>query len=317
MADGLFAKIRRHAAVSSGNFAAIFRGAEIPALPATAARLVAEVNQSDPNMDLIVNLITSSPETSVKVIRTVNSSLFSPRTPIISIRHAVSLLGLRHIRPIVLALALVDNLPRPKGQLFNHQSFWSDSLIRAMLARSFAVRANLPGAEETFTAMLIADIALPVLLNGWGEYYAPILERWQTEMPRLSAIEAEEFGWDHAQAGAWILQSWGFPEELVCFVGLHNASIQEVHEVGLEKSALLPVVVASLAPSGLRPKPIRAGALRQAAQAAFGLTESDIAPLCEELRAGYNEICELFGLPHGGADQVLATIADDNAQEAA
>lgn len=317
MGDGLFAKIRRHMAMVSGDFDAIFKRVEIPALPATAARLVTEVHAPDPDMDRIVHLITSSPETSIKVIRTVNSSLFSPRTPILSIRHAVSLLGLRHIRPIVLGLALVENLPRPEGHLFDHRSFWSDSLVRALFARTLAVRARLRDVEETFTAMLIADIALPVLLKGWGEYYAPVLERWQGESIRLSVIEREVFRWDHAQAGAWILQSWGFPEELICFVGMHNASLADIQAIGLEQSPLLPLAVASMTPSALRPDARRAATFRQTAQEAFRMAEAEIAPLCEDVRGAYDEICELFGLPDGGANEVLAAIAGESARGAA
>ena len=40
----ILTKIRRHAAIASGNFASMFKGAEISAPPTALARLVAEIN---------------------------------------------------------------------------------------------------------------------------------------------------------------------------------------------------------------------------------------------------------------------------------
>lgn len=73
--------------------------------------------------------------------------------------------------------------------------------------------------------MLLSDIALPVLLGSWGEYYRPLIEQWRDALERLSQAERASFQWDHAQAGAWILQNWEFPAELVCFVGLHTSDL--------------------------------------------------------------------------------------------
>ncbi len=86
-----------------------------------------------------------------------------------SVKHAVTLLGLRHIRSIALAYGTMAALPKPEGHLFDQEAFWTHSLLRAILSRSLSKRMFSHQFEEAFTASLLADIALPVLLSVWRE----------------------------------------------------------------------------------------------------------------------------------------------------
>ena len=135
---GIFNKIRRHAAVASGDFGAMFKDVEIPPLPAAVNRLIAEINRPEPDIDQLAKLISSSTGIAAKVIKTVKSALFSLRMPVADVKRAVTLLGLRQIRSIALAYATMDAIPQPKGDLFDHQAFWTDSLLRAIMSRSFS-----------------------------------------------------------------------------------------------------------------------------------------------------------------------------------
>ena len=95
---GLFSKIRRHAAVASGDFAVMLKDVKIPPLPAAVTRLITEVNEPEPDIDKLAKLISSTPEIAGKVIKTVNCSLFGLRRPVTNVKHAVTLLELHHIR---------------------------------------------------------------------------------------------------------------------------------------------------------------------------------------------------------------------------
>jgi HD-like signal output (HDOD) protein len=209
------------------------------------------------------------------------------------------------MRTIALSYTMQAAVPKPKGGLFDQEAFWTDSLCRALLARSLAKRF-MPGEEDkAFTAMLLSDVALPVLLCIWRDYYAPIVERWRTGAERLSRIERADFRWDHAQAGAWILNSWEFPEEIVCLAGAHNLPLSEIRELGLEKSVALVLACASLLPSVLRPDKKRARQFVKTGCKVFSLTEEAFGELIWKLQVNFHDIREQFALRSENSDIVL------------
>lgn len=304
----IFTRIRRHAAIATGNFEVLFRKIEITPLPAAITKLLEEINKPEPDLNQVGRFIGALPEISTQVLKTVNSSFFNLRSPVLSIKHAVSLLGLDHIRSITLSFAALNAIPRPSDALFDHQAFWTDSLLRALVARSFAGRYCPGQCDDAFTAMLIADVALPVLLNNWREYYHPVVEEWVSSGERLSEIERRHFGWNHAQAGAWILQRWKFPEQLICFVGIHNSGPEFAVELDLENTIALPLMTAALLPSSLPRIDTRASVFVDAALDRFSLTLGELVVLMEEVEKGFLDIYELLGLCHVGEQPALEAV---------
>jgi HD-like signal output (HDOD) protein len=305
MGIGLAERIQRHAAMATGNFASLFRGAELPTLPATTAKLVKELSQPSPDTDLLVKVISASPEIAARVIRTVNSSRFALRNRVTSIRHAIALLGLRQVKAIALSYAVVDAIPRPGG-IFRAEAFWQDCLTRALLARAFAHRFNSPeDEEEAFTCMLLADVALPVLLTYWTEYYLPVADKWSKLPVRLSQIEDALFKWNHAQAGAWLLRSWHFPDDMVCYVGAHNLTPGQLRELELDGTIAKSLVTASVAPSILKPYRQRSRELVQDAIGTFGLSSEQLSEVFAEVQTNLVEVQGLFDVPGAGQSKIL------------
>ena len=140
-------------------FAEAFRTVKLPVLPAAVSRLLAEVNSPEAEVGRIERIIAAEPLISAKVLRTINSSHFALRTTVTSIRHAVALLGLDRIRSIVLSYAILESVPHPPTTLFKHEAFWTDTLLRSLLARILSRRSGLGDEDEAFTAMMLADIA--------------------------------------------------------------------------------------------------------------------------------------------------------------
>ena len=307
MAIEILKKIRRHAAVARGDFATLIKDVKIPPLPAAVNRLIAEINRSEPDIDRLVKLISSDPEIASKVIKTVNSSLYSPRVPIADVKRAVTLMGLAQIRSFILAYATMDALPRPKGDLFNHNAFWIDSLLRAILARVLSRPLFSGQMDEVFTASLLSELAVPVLLCVWNEYYEPVVREWETSSKRLSEIERQHFGWDHAQAGAWIGQSWEFPEEMICYIGAHNLSMEKIEELDLQGTLVAPLAIAALLPSVLKPDPAPAIEIFNESVNRLEMNAHQFVAAIGEAKETLTELLALFEL----ADQKAIKILDN------
>jgi len=305
----IFTKIRRHAAIASGNFASMFKGAEIPAPPAAVARLVTEVNKPEPDMDQLTKLVSASPGLAAKVIKTVNSSLFAVRTPVTNVKHAATLLGLKNMRSIALAYATMGLLPKPKAQIYDGDAFWTDSLLRAMLARSLAKKTHPDDLEDAFTAGLLADVAVPVLLSSWRSYYRPIIREWKRKNTRLSKLERNHFGWDHAQAGAFILQSWDFPEEMVAYTGAHNLTWKKICKLDLADTIVAPLAVATYLPSVLKPSRKRFERMYSSAIEWLDMSHEEFAECADEVRHSFGEFIDVFDLNEEIADGVMRHLA--------
>lgn len=304
----IFSKIRRHAAVAQGNFAAMFRDVTIAPLPEAVSAILTEIHKSEPDIQVLERLISAEPELSVRLLFSVNSSIHSLRSQVTSIRHAITMLGIDRVRSLVMASAMVEAVPEPRDPIFDHKSYWSDTLIRSLLARELACRQN-PGLEETaFTAMLLADIAVPVLLESWSEYYRPVLEDWGARSTRLALLEHKEFGWDHGQAGSWILKYWDFPEELVCLVAAHNLPHGKLEELGLAGTAAPTLAVAGLLPSCMNPDPQRCLDMIELAHETLGIPCDDWPTVMESVQQQFDAIHDQFGLPQGKADELFRSL---------
>jgi len=303
-----FTKIREHFAMASGNFAKLFKGIEIPQLPEAVACLINEFNQTEPDIPRLTQVISSDVEISTKVLRTVNSAFYGLANEVASVQNAITLLGLRSIRSIALSYTMKSSVPCPEGELFDQDVFWTDSLIRALMARCLAHKDFAREEDEAFTAGLLSDVALPVLLTMWNRYYEPIVDIWTSSTQRLSQMEYDDFGWDHAQAGAWILKSWGFSDELVSLVGVHNRPLDEIREQGLAKTVAPAVATAALLPSVLRPNMEENQAFIETACTLCSLTSGQMASLIGEVQEQYNGIREQFGISGTNAREMLDSL---------
>lgn len=306
---GIFKKMRSHAAVARGDFGTMFRDVEIPPLPAAVSRLVIEVNRAEPDLDRLVMLISSSPGLAAKVIKTVNSSFYGLRVPVDSVKRAVTLMGLDQVRVLALAFATMDALPMPATDLFSLTVFWTDSLFRATMARALARKAFGDQLEQVFTVALLADLAVPVLLNSWTDYYLPVFAQYKSGDRPLATVEREHFHWDHAQAGGWILQSWDFPDELVCCLASHTLDQRYLQEIGLDDTLVMPLAVASLLPSVSKIDPLRLQDFYRTARSWLGFTPDELQNVLKEVRFAMKEVLDLLDLPELPAAHCLDLLA--------
>jgi HD-like signal output (HDOD) protein len=291
-------------------FAEQFRYIKIPMLPAAISRLLAEINRKEPEIAKLETIISSEPQISAKILRTVNSSQFALRTKVTTIRHAVAMLGLNRIRSIGLSYAMLDAVNEPESKLFKHEAFWTDTLLRSMIARSITQRV-LPGdEEEAFTAMMLADISIPILLTAWSDKYVPVFARWQGDVMELAQLERELVGWDHSQASAWILRKWEFPDKLVAAAAAHNLTADQLRESGLGDTIALPVMCAALMPSSLKPCRERTRNMMKVTRKELSIDKKAWPDIVAEVSDSFHAVCKEFELSGQLASGVLGVMKD-------
>ena len=199
----------------------ILESAQLPALPQTAIRLL-ELSQDASNGPIeFAQPIEADAGLMGQVLRFVNSSYFGFTREISSVKQALALVGVRTIKNFALWSAIFSLVPDPKFGPFDLKKLWQDSLRRAVFARILGRSLQLPNAEDLFAAALLQDMAIPLLLKELPEHYEPLIQRRSQEGLRLSQLEQELFGWDHAQAAAALVRNWRLPEEFATLIERH------------------------------------------------------------------------------------------------
>lgn len=194
---------------------------QLPALPQTAITLLQLSQDSDNGPAEFARPIEADAGLMAQVLRFVNSSYFGFAREISSIRQALALVGVRTIKNFALWTAVFSLVPDPKFGPFKLQKLWQDSLRRAVFARILGKSIELKNAEELFSAALLQDMAIPLLLKELPEQYEELIKRRTSENLRLSQLERETFGWDHAEVAAALVRNWRLPEEFAALIERH------------------------------------------------------------------------------------------------
>jgi HD-like signal output (HDOD) protein len=225
----------------------LLAGAQLPALPQSAIRLL-ELSQDPENGPAEFALpIEADPGLTGQVLRFVNSSYFGFAREISSVKLAITLVGIRTIKNFALWSAVFSLMPNPKCGPFDLKSLWQDSLRRGLFARAMGKILGLKDAEDLFAAALLQDMAVPLLAKELPEQYKRLLEARADGTVRLSALEQAEFGWTHAQAAGQMARSWSLPEEFAVYIEAHTRLDQFLSDVKKQPGAVA-VGLSSLLP---------------------------------------------------------------------
>jgi HD-like signal output (HDOD) protein len=225
----------------------ILAGAQLPALPQSAIRLL-ELSQDPANGPTEFTVpIESDPGLTSQVLRFVNSSYFGFSQEISSVKLAITLVGVRTIKNFALWSAVFSLLPNPKCGPFDLKSLWQDSLRRALFARTMGKLLGMKEAEEAFAAALLQDMAVPLLAKEAPAIYVRLLSARDNGKVRLSLLERQAFGWTHAEAAGMMARQWNLPEGFAVLIENHlevDPWIQkpqsEPGKLAVAMSAMLP-----------------------------------------------------------------------------
>ncbi len=205
------------------------RSAAIPSMPQVAARFLELIQNPDFDYRDVVEVLSSDPGTASEILRLANSSLFGVTRHVSSLSHALTLLGMRRVRSLVLGRYIVDSLDRHAPTHIDISYFWRRSLTCAVLSGQFAAILEPQLREESFISGLLADLGVIILDEAMPTDYASIASQYRPDGdPELARKETALIAISHAQASALVLTHWQLPD-LVCeAVNWHPWELDEI-----------------------------------------------------------------------------------------
>jgi len=195
---------------------------QLPSLPAVISELVRTLDDDLANIDQLAEGIAKDQSLSARALRVANSPFYGIQHKVASIHDAIVILGFRAVGSLVTAASVTGYFPSPAGLEFDLARFWRHGIGTALCARALAQESG-QDAETAFTAGLLHDIGVLVLLTTRPRHYRQVLS-WRHEQD-CTLIDAENhvLGFDHARVGEALAQRWLFPEEISRAVALHHA----------------------------------------------------------------------------------------------
>lgn len=184
----------------------------LPTMPRSVSDLLVEMNKEDPSPKRVGELISRDPALTTRVLRLSNSAFFRVSRKVGSADEAVALLGMTHVRSLVMAAALGAGFKNVPG--VDLKQFWRYSLRVAEISRSLAglLRQNEGNA---FTAGLIHAIGDLIMHIAMPDEVASIDMRVPPLDLQRAAAEKSAFGYSYADVGAGMVEKWQFPTAMV------------------------------------------------------------------------------------------------------
>ncbi|WP_262173811.1 EAL and HDOD domain-containing protein [Saccharococcus sp. Marseille-Q5394] len=179
----------------------IIKGVEIPANLNLHMQIISKLNDSDPNIDEIANLILHDISLTYKLLRLINTMNFNVPKSVGSVKQAIVLIGMRELKKWMRILMLQDISDHSSSGRV--KALVSCSMSRAKMCEFVAIRTGYPNGDEHFFVGLFSlldaimnrdwDDILPMF--PFSEDVAETLQGKKTDMtPYLElAIATERF----------------------------------------------------------------------------------------------------------------------------
>ena len=222
---------------------------ELPALPAAVTRFIERSEDPEATASELATIVETDSGMTAELLKHVNSARLNLLRTITSVAQAIAYLGIETTKVFVMTAGARASLRSFNCRLISPSCFWNESLQRAVFSREISNRL-VGNSDLAFAAALLQDFILPVLTNAYPEKYKEY-QRQEGQWKSICDFERATFGWDHAQAAAFVADQWIFPDELVCCI-FHHHHIRAIlkHPV-LSNSVVMPVALSGLLPSQL------------------------------------------------------------------
>ncbi len=203
-------RYRVSAMVSGGEF-------EPPRLPEIAMKVMQTADDPKASAEDLALLIHRDPFLAGRLLQAANSSMFRPRDRRVTrLPEAVSRMGFRQVRSVILAAAMEQNVYRGKNKELMNE-LWRAALGTAVGCRLTA-QLMRRDPDNAFLLGLLHDVGKPVL--AWC--LDKVLRDHDAGPAVFEQVAPEIFHLLHPRVGALIVRHWKLPSGLAKVVTHHH-----------------------------------------------------------------------------------------------
>lgn len=265
--------------------------------PEVVLQLDDMLNDGVSNTSDFAQLISRDPGLTATLLRFANSPLYGFSGEVASIDRAVSLVGMREIRDLALAVSVkttFDNIP---NKIIAMSDFWRHSLCCALSCRRIAEVVRIDRREVLFTAGLLHDIGqLAMFINIPDECTKVLVKaQYREDEVEMFRFERDIIGFDHQAVGIEIAKAWRFPEVLQDTMRYHHVpdeASRHEFECAVVHIGNTMAVLIELEMDGFSQVP----AVSASALAKIGFVEEQLLAMLPDVDALFQDMRSIFGI---------------------
>lgn len=192
-----------------------------PMLPRVAMEIL-RLSQAPVTIELsrdVEPLLAEDPLLTAQILRAASAPAMGAQKPIRSIRQAVTRLGLRGLRDVVITVSLRSRVFRTPSYQAELDALFGHSMAMGTISQQVAA-ATGGDARFAYLCGLLSDLGIAASLLVFGELPEgppPLFSLW----PAMLEV--------HEEAAAAVGQAWSLPEEVVAVIGAHHRSPSGPH----------------------------------------------------------------------------------------
>ena len=201
---------------------------ELPTLPAVALRVLEVTRDDASSAREVVDLITSDPALTSRILQLVHRADLGIRGEIHSVERAVVLLGFDAVRSAALAVSVFQTFsarPTGPGEHFCREDFWKHCVAVACCAELLAEAIGNVSAvdpSEAFLCGLLHDIGKVALDATLPKSFSRVVEAADLLRGNVADLERTIIGLDHMVVGKRLAERWQLPMIIRDCAWLHD-----------------------------------------------------------------------------------------------
>ena len=208
------------------------------------AQLLARFTHRNCDANALAEVVEKDALLSAQVLRLANSAALGRKRPIITVKHAIALIGVGAMRRFALGSSLSNIFSRHKvARGFSVMRFNLHSVATATLVELLADELPVSNPENAFVSGLLHDVGKILVAVSLPKEFVSVLEVAAVSHRPMIECEHEILGTDHAELSGLAITRWDLPAP-VRLAGFYHHQPEALEEgAGDRKKLELTTVV--------------------------------------------------------------------------
>ncbi len=204
--------------------------------PDVYLRINEMLNDNNASAEQFAKVIAHDPSLTARLLKLVNSSYYGLPSKVDTISRALTIVGLHELTNLVYSICAIKSFSKVSSDITNMNTFWRHGIYCGIAARELAIETKCINPERLFVGGLLHDIGSLAINRKYPEIAEGCIETSEGNEQVLASLERDKLGFDHAQLGALMFESWHLPEATCHAIRYHHEpelAGDNAHEAGI------------------------------------------------------------------------------------